>query len=285
MNYRHGFHAGNFADVLKHVVTTAIIDYLAQKASPFYVIDTHAGRGEYDLTSGQAERTREYAQGVGLLEDAKDAPPLTGRYLELVRAFNRERTGSERITAYPGSPRLARMQMRAQDNLVACELHPEENALLRAAFRGDPQVHVHERDGWEALRGLLPPKHKRGLVLIDPPYEQQEDELNLAADSLAEACTRFPTGVFALWYPIKERATITRFHQRLARGPFKRLLVAELCVFPDDARLHLNGSGMAIVNPPWTLDTQLKIELPWLWHRLRQDGQGRFDLKWLAQDA
>lgn len=284
MNYRHGFHAGNFADVLKHVVMTAIIDYLARKPAPFAVLDTHAGRGSYDLAGGQAARTREYAEGVGRLYDATQVPPLARRYLSLVRAFNQARQGDERLRHYPGSPRLARMQLRAQDSLVLCELHPEENARLKTEFHGDRLVHVHQRDGWEALGALLPPKEKRGLVLIDPPYEQQEEELKLAANKLAEACARFPTGIFVLWYPIKERATILHFHQQLKQGPYRRLLVAELCVLPDDNRLRLNGSGVAIVNPPWQLDVQLATELPWLWKRLSVDGQGCHRLQWLARE-
>ncbi len=284
MNYRHGFHAGNFADVHKHVVMTAILDYLAQKESPFCVIDTHAGRGSYDLTAGQADRTREYADGIARLWQAPNAPPLTARYLQLVRAFNRERTGHEKLSAYPGSPRLTRMQMRAQDRLIACELNPEECVLLKAEFRGDRQVAIHARDGWEALGGLLPPKEKRGLVLIDPPYEGQEDELKQAAEALKDAHRRFPNGVLMLWYPIKERITIARFHQRLLRANFTTALAVELCVWPDDARLHLNGSGLLIVNPPWQLNAQLRVELPWLWQHLSQTGQGRYDIKLIARE-
>lgn len=284
MNYRHGFHAGNFADVLKHVVTTAVVDYLAKKEAPFCVLDTHAGRGSYDLVAGQAERTREYEGGVGRLWSAaargETLPPLTARYLQLVREFNRLRTNGDALSVYPGSPRLARLQLRAQDRIAACELHPEENALLKAEFRGDPQVQIHARDGWEALGALLPPKEKRGLVLIDPPYEAQEEELMQAADALLATRARFPGGVLALWYPIKERTTIERFHRRL-RGTDK-LLIAELCVLDDDNRLQLNGSGMAIVNPPWQLDTQLAAELPWLWKNLSVAGSGRHSLRWLS---
>lgn len=273
MNYRHGFHAGNFADVHKHVVLLAILDRLAQKDTPFAVLDTHAGRGSYDLTVGQAERTREYADGIArVMSDAAGAPPAVQRYLDLVRAFNRERTGSEALSAYPGSPRLTRMMMRAQDRLMACELHPEENALLKAEFRGDKQVAVHARDGWEALGALLPPKEKRGLVLIDPPYEAQEAELAQAGEALAEAHRRFPTGILALWYPIKERQVIQRFHGAVSRMGLGEALVAEICVWPDDARLHLNGSGMLIVNPPWQLDARLAEALPWLWQRLARIG-------------
>ncbi|MFZ5724107.1 MAG: 23S rRNA (adenine(2030)-N(6))-methyltransferase RlmJ [Pseudomonadota bacterium] len=285
MNYRHGFHAGNFADVLKHVTSTAIVDYLAQKDAPFCVLDTHAGRGSYDLVAGQAERTREYETGIGRLWAATEAPPLTARWLALVREFNGLRGGNRDLLAtYPGSPRLARLQLRPQDRIVACELHPEENALLKAEFRGDPQVQVHARSGWEALGALLPPKEKRGLVLIDPPYEAQEEELTQAADALVAAHARFPTGVLALWYPVKERTTIARFHRRLAAAGIRRMLAAELCVRPDDNRLQLNGSGMIVVNPPWQLDDKLAVELPWLWQRLRIDG-GRHDLRWLSPPA
>jgi len=283
MNYRHGFHAGNFADVQKHITLIAILDYLAQKESAFCVLDTHAGRGSYDLVAGQAERTREYAEGIGRIWQAADAPPLTRRYLDVVRAFNRERTGSDTLSAYPGSPRIARLLMRAQDRLVACELHPEEHALLKAEFRGDKQVAVHGRDGWEALGGLLPPKEKRGLVLIDPPYEAQEAELQQAAETLKDAQRKFPNGIFALWYPIKERPTINRFQQTVLRMDLGNVLAAEICVWPDDARLHLNGSGMLIVNPPWQLDVQLKKELPWLWQHLSQQRLGKFDLRWLSR--
>lgn len=282
MNYRHGFHAGNFADVLKHVVLVAIVDYLAKKDAPFAVLDTHAGRGGYDLTGGQAGRTREFENGVGRLWQAGGVPPLTARWLQLVRQWNRRLDVHGRLVAYPGSPRLAQLAMRPGDQVMACELQPDECALLRAAFRDDRNVAVHARDGWEALRGLLPPPQKRGLVLIDPPYEEQEDELYKAADAMAEAARRFPGGTFALWYPIKEGAVTRRFLQYLARGPYKRLLVAELCVLDDDNRLQLNGSGMAIANPPYTLHDALAAELPWLWEKLAVDGGGRHFLRWLV---
>ncbi|MFZ5755385.1 MAG: 23S rRNA (adenine(2030)-N(6))-methyltransferase RlmJ [Pseudomonadota bacterium] len=288
MNYRHGFHAGNFADVLKHVVQLAIIDHLAKKDAAFCVLDSHAGRGSYDLTTGQAARTGEFVQGVGALWDAARTgtpPPLTARWLKQVRAFNHERSGGDALVAYPGSPRIARMAMRPQDRLIACELHPEENALLKAEFRNDPQVQVHLRDGWEALGALLPPKEKRGLVLIDPPYEGQEEELKQAADALLAAHARFPGGTVALWYPIKERTTIGHMHRRLQASGVRGLLAAELCVWPDDARLHLNGSGMMLVNPPWQLDAKLATELPWLWRHLNNDGGGRHTLRWLSPPA
>jgi 23S rRNA (adenine2030-N6)-methyltransferase len=287
MNYRHGFHAGNFADVHKHVVLVAILDYLKQKDAGFAVLDTHAGRGSYDLTTGQAERTLEYLEGIARLWEAPSPPAAVLRYLECVRGFNRERSGGDALAAYPGSPRLARLLARAQDRIMACELHPEENALLKAEFRADKQVAVHARDGWEALGALLPPKEKRGLVLIDPPYEAQAAELMQAADTLQAAQRRFANGIFALWYPIKERVVIERFHRRIEQLALGDVLIAELCVWPDDARLHLNGSGMLIVNPPWPLEAQLREAQPWLWRQLaRRDGTvalGRHTLRWLSR--
>lgn len=291
MNYRHGFHAGNFADVHKHMISTAIIDYLLKKDAGFCVLDTHAGRGSYDLTTGQAARTGEYQHGIGKLWRTTGAPPLTARYLELVRAFNRERTGGEQLAAYPGSPRLARLQLRVQDRLLACELHPEESTLLKAEFRGDPLAKIHTRDAWEGLGGLVPPQEKRGLVLIDPPYEV-EDELDQAVAAIAAALTKFPTGIFALWYPIKERAVISRFHRKLAAAVQQPILVSELCVWPDDASLHLNGSGMVIINPPWQLDEKLRAEVAWLWRKLSREEPAppaklqaaRHALTWLRRD-
>jgi 23S rRNA (adenine2030-N6)-methyltransferase len=283
MNYRHAFHAGNFADVHKHVVLLAILRHLLRKDSAFAVLDTHAGRGDYALREGASARTGEYLAGIGALWEATDAPAPVADYLLQVRAWNRQRTHDDALAVYPGSPRLARGVLRAQDRLMACEIQPEECALLRANFRNDTQVAVHARDGWEALRALLPPKEKRGLVLVDPPYEDQERELFGALRHLEDAQRRFGTGILALWYPIKERALIRQFHREVVDAfPGARVLASELCVLDDDNRLQLNGSGMLLVNPPWQLDVQLREALPWLHARLAEPGQGRADTLWLC---
>lgn len=282
MNYRHAFHAGNFADVHKHVVLLVILRHLLRKESGFAVLDTHAGRGDYALQEGASARTGEYLAGIGALWEAQDAPAPVADYLLQVRAWNRQRTHDDALAVYPGSPRLARALLRPQDRLMACELQPEECALLKANFRRDAQVAVHARDGWEALRALLPPREKRGVVLVDPPYEDQERELFGALHHLEDAHRRFATGILALWYPIKARTLIDHFHREAADAfTGTPLLACELCVLDDDNREQLNGSGLLLVNPPWQLDVQLREALPWLHARLARDGRGRTDTFWL----
>ena len=276
MNYRHGFHAGNVADVLKHVVLTALVDYLALKPAGFCVLDIHAGRGRYALAGAEALRTREFIDGIARLwPHADEAPPLTRRYLDLVRDFNGAQGSSAELALYPGSPCLVRQQLRAQDRLIACELHPDEHALLDAEFRGDRAVAVHARDGWEALGALLPPREKRGVVLIDPPYEPPLEEVERVLEGLRETRRRFPHGVVAVWYPIKDRAASLRLLRRVQALGLGEVLVAELCVWPDDTALRLNGSGMLVVNPPWQLDSALAVELAWLWDKLSHARHGR----------
>jgi 23S rRNA (adenine2030-N6)-methyltransferase len=276
LNYRHGFHAGNFADVLKHVVLTALVDYLARKPAGFCVLDIHAGRGRYDLAAADALRTREFSNGIARIWPyAAEAPPLTRRYLELVQNFNLAQFGSGELAHYPGSPCLVRQQLRVGDRLIACELQPAEHALLDAEFRGDRGVAVHARDGWEALGALLPPREKRGVVLIDPPYEPPLEEVERVLEGLRETQRRFPTGVVALWYPVKERAASLRLMRRVQALGLGEVLVAELCVWPDDTALRLNGSGMLVVNPPWQFDSALAVELEWLWDKLSHERYGR----------
>ena len=283
MNYRHSFHAGNFADVLKHVVLTALVDYLARKPGGFCVLDIHAGRGRYDLAAADALRTREFSHGIARIWScAAQAPPLSRRYLELVQHFNRARCGSAELVHYPGSPCLVHQQLREQDRLVACELQPAEHALLDAEFRGDRAVAVHARDGWEALGALLPPREKRGVVLIDPPYEPPSEEVERVLAGLRETQRRFPTGIVALWYPIKERAASLRLLRRVQALGLGEALVAELCVWPDDTALRLNGSGMLVVNPPWQFAGALEVELAWLWERLSHERHGRHGVQSLT---
>lgn len=282
MNYRHAYHAGNFADVLKHSVLVGLIEALKQKQTPFCYIDTHAGRGRYDLHGEEALKTREYADGVMRLLDASRMPTALHVYLNLVRALNGSRPTHD-IAVYPGSPLLASLLMRDDDRAQLCELQPEEAAALRSVFRADPRVSVHERDGYEALKSLLPPKEKRGLVLIDPPFEAQDGEFRLIEAALKHAQTRWPTGVYAIWYPIKLRQQIAGFHRWLRNSGFPRVLVAELLVHPDNSALRLNGAGMAIVNPPWKFDRQLEDLLPVLTQHLAQGRFGQHRAEWLVE--
>lgn len=279
MNYRHAFHAGNFADVVKHAVLTLLIGHLKRKDGGFAVIDSHAGIGRYDLAGDAAGRTMEYREGVERFL-AEPPPPELADYAGAVRALN---PGAE-LRFYPGSPLVARHLLRPQDRLVLVELHPEDAQLLRREFAGDARTAVHQRDAYEALKALLPPKEKRGLVLIDPPFEAK-DEFDRVLRGLGQALKRWPTGIYCLWYPIKDRAPVAAFHAALAAAVRPTpLLIAELLVLPDDYPARLNGCGLAILNPPWQLDQALGRLLPELHRRLqRKDGGAR--VEWLVGRA
>jgi 23S rRNA (adenine2030-N6)-methyltransferase len=278
VNYHHAFHAGNFADVFKHAILLALLDALTAKDKPLCCVDTHAGRGRYSLDSVEAEKTDEWRDGIGRLFDAPKMPAPLRCYVEAVRACNRDGA----LRTCPGSPLLAAHALRANDRLVLCELHDEAAAALRALFREDPRVHVHARDGYAALNALLPPKERRGLVLIDPPYEVQTGDFAAIETALSRAHARWPNGVYAVWYPIKSHRTIAPFHRRLAGGPFDKVLVAELLVQPDDSPLRLNGCGMLIANPPWQLDATLAAMLPALLGLLAQSPRASQCLRWLC---
>src|SRR5688572_18769891 len=252
MNYRHAYHAGNHADVLKHVLLLALLDALARKPAPYFVLDTHAGRGVYDLQAEEAGKTGEAEDGVArLLAWARNARPLPTAIARYRTALQVEADAAGDRQRYPGSPLLTARALREGDRLAACELHPEDAAALKALFKHDPRVGVHQRDGYGAIAALLPPKEKRGLVLIDPPYEAQGAEFDAVLAALRDGLTRWPTGVFAVWYPIKQRRTLLPFLRKAAALPARQMLLAEVLVRRDDSPLRMNGSGMLILNPPW----------------------------------
>jgi len=273
MNYRHAFHAGNHADVLKHVVLLALCDALVAKPAPVFALDTHAGRGLYKLDGEAAARTREADDGIArLLAEAPRAPPIQ-RYLAAVKAC-RQHHGAH---AYPGSPWLLAHAFRDQDRIAACELHPEEANVLRDAFSADPRVAVHARDGYAAVKALLPPKHgaqkfARGLLLVDPPYEAQLDEFDTALGAIREAMTRWPQGMVALWYPIKLRRALQGFYRRAAALDARSALVLELLVRPDDSPLRMNGSGILLLNAPWQFDATMAPAMEALQQALGEPG-------------
>jgi len=282
MNYRHGFHAGNHADVFKHVVVLGLIAALQRKDTPMFVLDTHAGRGRYRLDGAEAETTQESRNGVvRVLEGfGRSSPPAIARYLQAIRAENPD--GALRI--YPGSPVLIAAALREHDRLACCELQDDEAGALKALFAGDPRVGVHQRDGYQAMEALVPPKQKRGLVLIDPPYEAQLAEFDIIITALRSGLTRWPNGIFALWYPIKLRRSLAPFLRRAERLPAKQILVAELLVRPDDTPLRMNGSGMLILNPPWQFEQELQAMLPALRDVLHEQA-GNWRVDWLKQEA
>jgi 23S rRNA (adenine2030-N6)-methyltransferase len=280
MNYRHAYHAGNFADVLKHAVLALIVEYLKRKPAPFRIIDTHAGSGRYALDSAEAAKTAEWQGGIGRFLGAGAAPlsgpvaALMAPYLDAVRAEN----GGRALTVYPGSPLIARRLMRADDTLVANELHPEEHARLRAAAGRDCRVKVLALDGWLALKSQLPPKERRGLILIDPPFEE-DGEAELMVEGLGEGLRRFASGVYVAWYPIKDPKPLARFHRALrAIDAGKQPLRIEIMLRHGVDLNRLNGCGLVVFNPPHTLRDDLARILPELTRRLRDGGGARFYL-------
>ena len=285
MNYRHAFHAGNHADVLKHVVLLALCEALTTKDAPCFALDTHAGRGRYRLDADAAQRTGEALDGVGRLFAETPSDPLLRRYLDAVSACR----AAHGANTYPGSPWLLAHALREHDRIACCELQQEEAAVLRTNFAGDPRVAVHARDGYEALRALLPPKHgdvryARGLVLMDPPYEAQLAEFDIALRALREGLARWPQGMFALWYPIKQRRVLAHFQRAAAQLPAKSALLVELLVRPDDSPLRMNGSGLLVLNAPWRLDAQLATTLPALRAALGEAGASS-RVEWLRAPA
>lgn len=275
MNYCHAYHAGNFADVLKHAVLAMVIEYMKRKEAPFRVIDTHAGAGRYALTGPEAGKTGEWQGGIGRMlgPDAKPLPQAVARhllpYLDAVRAEN---VGTA-LKVYPGSPAVALRLMRAQDALIANELHPEEYALLKAAIGADRRAKPMALDAWVALKALLPPKERRGIVLIDPPFEEAR-ELERMLDGLAQGLQRFATGIYLAWYPIKDLKTVARFHAGLAGLGGAKLMRIELMVRRTTDPERLNGCGLIVANPPYTLEGELAAVLPELSRRLAAGGAG-----------
>ena len=281
MNYRHAFHAGNHGDVLKHLVLIAVLDALSRKDTAWFVLDTHAGRGNYDLDAIEARRSGEADAGIRRLAATRALPPLAARYLQLVRGV--DPANATLVHHYPGSPQIVATLLRPQDRAAFVEIEPAEAAALAASFRNDRRIGVHCRDGFEALRGLLPPREKRGLVLIDPPYELQAGEFDLVRHAIAEAHSRFPASVLAAWYPIKDATTSARFLTGLQRAAIAPSLAVELTVHARDSRVGLNGSGVVVLNPPWRLDETLAATLPAVHAALAPDGAGESVLRWLVE--
>lgn len=279
LSYRHGFHAGNFADVHKHVALVMLLRQLCRKPAPFCFLDTHAGAGLYDLTSRFAQKLREFESGIARVRAAPEPPPAVADYLEIVAAAN----APGELSSYPGSPLIARRLLRPQDRMILVELHSTEAPLLKAGFRGDRQVAVHQRDAWEALPALVPPEARRGLVLIDPAWEVDTD-FRQAPEALARAWHKWPTAMYALWYPLRKSLPIGRLRRALATSGMHSVLMSELMVARETAPNRLVGSGLAVVNPPWEFERELRAVLAWLLPVLSQGRHARFRLGWLAAE-
>lgn len=278
MNYRHAFHAGNFADVHKHVILLALIEHLKRKPAPFFYLDTHAGRGRYDLSSEEARRSSEWRDGIGRLADVTPRSPEIQKFLAAVAAVRPH--GEPR---YPGSPLLAVNALRRGDRAVLVEQQAQEARALEIEMRGRRGIAVQHSDGYAALKAYLPPKENRGLVLIDPPYES-EREFAAVEQAVRFGLSRWPNGVFALWYPIKPGSETQRMHAAFKSSGLRKLLLLELSVRPADSPLGLNGSGMLIANPPWQLDVQMQQASKELHQLIALDGAGGTRVEWLAPE-
>lgn len=271
LSYRHSFHAGNHADVLKHTVLSLIITALKEKEKPFFYLDTHAGAGRYQLSGEHAERTGEYLEGIARIWQQPDAPALLQPYFEAIEALNR----GPALRYYPGSPLIARHLLREDDRLQLTELHSSDYPLLRNEFSKDKRARVDRADGYQQLKSKLPPLSRRGLVLIDPPYEMKSD-YQAVVKGIQEGYKRFSTGIFALWYPVVLRQQIKHMLRDLEATGIRNILQIELAARPDSDQRGMTASGMIVINPPWKLADQMNTVLPWLHKKLVPAGTGHF---------
>ncbi|MFT4021715.1 MAG: 23S rRNA (adenine(2030)-N(6))-methyltransferase RlmJ [Acinetobacter sp.] len=283
MNYRHHFHAGNFADVMKHVLLLQLLTKLNAKDKPYRYIDTHSGAGKYDLSEAPAQKSGEYLSGIHRLmqldaNQKRKAPEAVQQYLKLVENLrNNEGKGN-----YPGSPWFALEGMRDLDKATFFEMQPDVFRQLRQNIR-DRRAGLHERDAYEGLLATIPPVEKRGLVMIDPPYEIERKDFPQLVELLVNAYKKWPTGVYAVWYPIKDRAMIERFEKKMSKTGIRRQLICEICVWPDDTPVGLNGCGLLVINPPWQFAEQADQALKWLLPHLKmQENGGSVKVKWLV---
>jgi 23S rRNA (adenine2030-N6)-methyltransferase len=283
VNYRHAYHAGGFADVIKHAVLCRVLVHLREKPAAFRVIDTHAGAGRYELGGLEAGKTEEWRQGIERLWRA-ELPQPVGALLEPYLAAVAAHNPHGRLAVYPGSPALAQALLRPQDRLIACELEPRAAAALMRALAGDRRAKAVAIDGWTALAAYVPPNERRGLVLIDPPFEQP-GEFSRLVQGLAAAHRKWATGIYLLWYPVKDGAEVNAFAGRLARLGIAKMLRVELTLAPAAAGEGLRGCGLVAVNPPWMLHDELKILLPALAQLLSRGAPGQPRLEWLAGEV
>ncbi|PQQ41299.1 23S rRNA (adenine(2030)-N(6))-methyltransferase RlmJ [Photorhabdus luminescens] len=279
LSYRHSFHAGNHADVLKHTVQSLLIESLKEKEKPFLYLDTHAGAGRYQLSSEHAERTGEYLEGIARVWQREDLPQELNAYISTVAALNQ----SGNLRYYPGSPFIARHLLRQDDRFNLTELHPSDFPLLRNEFSRDNRARVVREDGYQQLKSQLPPPSRRGFILIDPPYELKSD-YQAVVQAIQEGYKRFATGVYALWYPVVLRQQIKRLVKELEATGIRRILQIELAVRPDSDQRGMTASGMIVINPPWKLEQQMKSVLPWLHQVLVPEGIGHTLVKWVAPE-
>jgi len=277
--YRHLFHAGNFADVFKHTLLTRLLIALGRKDKPFCYVDTHAGIGRYDLNHEWAQKLAEHRDGIARLWERTDIPALLEPYMACVRAENPSGT----LRWYPGSPRIARAMLREGDRAELTELNRDDANALGRLFDGDRQVHVHLMDGYQALKAFLPPRERRGLVLIDSSFDRAR-EFDRLTEALVLAHKRWATGVYALWYPLMEAPAMHAFERGMAATGIRKILKLELSVLPEGWNESLRGCGLLVVNPPFGFEEEARTVLPWLWEALSQARTGRAEVRWLVPE-
>jgi 23S rRNA (adenine2030-N6)-methyltransferase len=278
LSYRHSFHAGNHADVVKHIVQSLILDALKQKDTPFVYHDTHSGVGRYDLTHEWSEKTGEFKQGIAKLWQQNNLPEEMLCYLNAVKDLNSD----GELRYYPGSPRVGRAQLRDQDRMVLTELHPTDFPLLLQEFRGDRQVRMYKEDAFEKLKASMPPKERRGLVLIDPPYELAKEYRDVV-NAIKESHKRWETGIYAIWYPVVNRFDSSDMINGLKKAGIRKILQIELGVSPDTTERGMTASGMIVINPPWKLESQMQAILPFLQQAIAPES-GHIKIEWVVPE-
>ncbi|ADT85462.1 23S rRNA (adenine(2030)-N(6))-methyltransferase RlmJ [Vibrio sp. Vb2880] len=278
LSYRHSFHAGNHADVVKHIVQSLILSALQQKDKPFVYHDTHSGVGRYDLTHEWSEKTGEYKQGIARLWQQTEVPEDIHSYLEAIKALNDD----GELRYYPGSPRVARAHLRSHDRMVLTELHPSDYPLLEQEFHRDRQVAIFKEDGFARLKASLPPKERRGLVLIDPPYELAKEYRDVV-QAIAQSYKRWATGIYAIWYPVVNRCDIEDMIEGLQGLGIRKILQIELGVSPDTNERGMTASGMIVINPPWKLESQMQSILPFLKEAIAP-ATGHYKVDWIVPE-
>ncbi|TRN19580.1 23S rRNA (adenine(2030)-N(6))-methyltransferase RlmJ [Vibrio furnissii] len=278
LSYRHSFHAGNHADVVKHIVQSLILSALQQKDKPFVYHDTHSGVGRYDLTHEWSEKTGEYKQGIARLWQQTEVPEDIHSYLEAIKALNDD----GELRYYPGSPRVARAHLRSHDRMVLTELHPSDYPLLEQEFHRDRQVAIFKEDGFARLKASLPPKERRGLVLIDPPYELAKEYRDVV-QAIAQSYKRWATGIYAIWYPVVNRCDIEDMIEGLQGLGIRKILQIELGVSPDTNERGMTASGIIVINPPWKLESQMQSILPFLKEAIAP-ATGHYKVDWIVPE-
>ncbi len=280
LSYRHSFHAGNHADVLKHIVLMLILENLKQKEKGFYYLDTHSGVGLYRLLSAQAQKNAEFETGIAKLWERDDLPEIVKSYINIIKKVNHNKS---QLREYAGSPLIAAQMLREQDRALFVELHPNDYPLLCQNFKSYSNVTTKQSDGFQQIKATFPPKERRGVVLIDPPYELKEDYQRVVT-AIVEGYKRFATGIYAIWYPVVRRADIKKMVKALEATAIRKVLQIELAVRPDSDQRGMTASGMIVINPPWQLEKQMQEVLPYLNRVLTPEGTGHWYLTWITPE-